>query len=464
MYFPFATAAAAPPMCGPAFHPHEVMMTLPPSFAVGLPHQQTVFVAPPPTLPGVVHGPHVCFEQHGIADGRREPFAHLQKQPPDPSLHHFSGIFPEWEVDELDFEDACTRMRDGARRAGITANRRSTRDQSSQCVIAPARVEAPVPRPEVEKQEDEVSRVVGNINISGVVKLEPTGEESEVQADRAESVLETDFDRYETYRRPLCRPWYERQDNWSRYDLQLKRFQRWLQQQQRPLLERIPKHREAFPQRLACANPTSDAMQARIRRVYDHAHHTRLNPDDSYVYQFLDARRARHADAFAGVNTTSGRRRYDRPPPVEPHVPYDPSQRRAPGFHALTRSGCAAEHAHGARRRAVSANSVRDPMAARVRCASVQGPQPAAFHAELEAHGRGRTVRQRVGTSARTLRPSLTGGGDDLEQHTEFTGSLRAVDDEKGTSLTGSFVVPLATDEGRRKVRDGTPPPWRARN
>ncbi|CBZ55397.1 conserved hypothetical protein [Neospora caninum Liverpool] len=457
MYFPYVSATAQPQNCSV---PHQVLMQWPASVGVAQP-QQSLLVLPSPTSAGAV----LCPVSHclGHCDaGRSSRLPHSQSHLPEPRLHQFTRIFPEWEVDELDFEDACTRMRDGARRAGISANkhRRRTTDQSTQCSL-----ESVEEKKAPEQDKNEVNRVVGDINISGVVQFGQTDDTSVPQAS-GEHVDDADFDRFQPFHRPLmsCARSQPRQDSWSRYDLELKRFHKWRQEQQRPPLGRIPKHRVAFPQRSVSDNPASSVLQARVRRVYDHAHHTPLHPDDSYVYKFLDERRARHADAFSGVNTCSGKRRYDRPPPLEPYIPYDPHMLRMAGVQTPARPRFSAGQNLGRehRRKSCDAHSDGDVLPSGVHGGDLYPcPRPDSFHTGLTFKGKLRSLRQgeEHGSSGKA-----SGKLDGLEKQGNLSGSVRIAGEDDGFSVSGSFLVPLSADEGRAKMREGTPPPWRSKN
>ncbi|PHJ18954.1 hypothetical protein CSUI_007215 [Cystoisospora suis] len=401
----------------------------------------------PPTEPAQdaqwVHDRPSCL--HLDATGIVAPRQQVPVPPPDPSLHEFSSLFPAWEVDEMDFEDACTLMRDAARRAGISANRREHTDQSAQCNLG-------VPSHEDDKpSEPEVSHVVGDISIQGVVQLHSAGDTGFVNMSDMDSAT---FDRYDDYCKALLRAKQERQDNWSRYDLALKRYQRWLQTQRRPPLERIPKHREAFPQRPACQNPTSLAMQARIRRVYDHAHGTPLHEDDSYVYKFLEERRAKHADAYSGVNTCSGSRRYDRCHPAKPYVPYEP--RGPPGGPVRGRVEPPSVQRHRSTGRQVTGRL--DQRSQSMGVSGLEGPPRTKITGGgyLQVTGSGKATRESQ-TRNRLREPVSRPSGYRVVREGQIT-----LEGESGQiSFSGSLTLPLKGEENRPKLRRGTPPPPR---
>ncbi|KEP65853.1 UNVERIFIED_CONTAM: hypothetical protein HHA_315510 [Hammondia hammondi] len=460
MYFQSVSAAAPPQESGVP----QVLMQWPAPLRVGQPQQQSFLVMPSQTPAGVVLCPAShCLGQFDVDRCTRRQPAQPQSYLPEPHLHQFSNIFPEWEVDEIDFEDACTRMRDGARRAGFSANRvrRRTAEQSVQCSLQDEK------KPEPETNDTHrVDRVVGDINISGVVQLGQSGDKSITHASSGDHVDDAYFDRYSVVHRPVrvCGPSQPRQDSWSRYDLELKRFQKWRQEQQRPPLGRIPKHRIAFTQRSVSGNPASAVMQARIRRVYDHAHHTPLNPDDSYLYKFLDDRRTRHADAFSGVNTSSGRRRYDRPVPQEPYIPYDPNALREAGLQT-TAPLISVEHfpRQEHRKKTCGAHSDGDADPAGVLDSDLcPDSQPDPFHAGMAFKGKLRKLR-RADEGGSPGKPSGKSDGSPEKQH-QLSGSLNIVGEDERLSVTGSFTVPLAENGDRSKIREGTPPPWRLKN
>ncbi|KAL8427694.1 hypothetical protein ACSSS7_007597 [Eimeria intestinalis] len=211
----------------------------------------------------------------------------------------------EYDADSATIGAAVAALRAAAHRAG-QSKRKNIVDASIQCNLKQPEPE-PEPGPEAvptspvtPPPEEEPPRpaepqppsvVKGELNINGNVLLATDWD-----------LVDDDvrFAHYPLLDLDCCGVRQQRQAQWKTRPHQrslprpLRRIHRDELQEELRLqrLQRIPKHREAFPVRPQAVNPeATDEVRNRVRQTYDHAHSLPLHTDDSYLKLHMKSRR-----------------------------------------------------------------------------------------------------------------------------------------------------------------------------
>lgn len=198
------------------------------------------------------------------------------------NLHRFGC---EYDHDEASFDLACSRLRRAAHRAlaGFRrdSHRKEMRTTGVQCDLEPEQVTTVK-----EEREPEVVNqlTTGNLSISGNVLLASDW-------DLADDDVR--FAYYPFLNLKCCGVHEQRNQRLKTLsNVERSNLRKVGQDRTQIQCQRIPRFREAFPQRPSQVNPeASEELQNRVRQTYDHAHSLPLHKSDKYVY--LHTRRAK---------------------------------------------------------------------------------------------------------------------------------------------------------------------------
>lgn len=195
------------------------------------------------------------------------------------NLHRFGS---EFDHDELSFELACSRLRRAAHRAlaGFRheSRRREVKTTGVQCDLQP---EQNITNTEEQAEEDSTAEnptSTGHLSISGNVLLASDW-------DLADDDIR--FAYYPLLNLKCCGAHEQRNRRPNNSSTVCRSNLRNVgQNRTQAQCQRIPKFREAFPQRPSHVNPeATEEVQNRVRQTYDHAHSLPLHKSDNYLYQ-----------------------------------------------------------------------------------------------------------------------------------------------------------------------------------